>query len=44
MPSRCVNPYLVKLNRSYTASELAALLKSHKNTAPMAARGIVATR
>jgi len=32
MASRRVNPYLVKLHRSYTATELAALLNVHKNT------------
>lgn len=32
MPSKRVNPYLVKIHRSYTASELAARLGLHKNT------------
>ena len=32
MPTRRVNPYLVKLNRSYSASELASCLGAHKNT------------
>ena len=32
MPTRRVNPYLVKLNRSYSASELAICLGVHRNT------------
>jgi hypothetical protein len=32
MPCKRVNPYLVKIHRSYTASELAARLGLHKNT------------
>lgn len=32
MPARRANPNLVKLHRSYTASELAARLGVHKNT------------
>lgn len=32
MPCKRVNPYLVKIHRSYTASELAARLELHKNT------------
>jgi hypothetical protein len=32
MPARRINPYRVKRNRSYTASELSALLGVHKNT------------
>lgn len=32
MPARRVNPYRVKLLRTYTVAELAACLKVHKNT------------
>jgi hypothetical protein len=32
MPCKRINPYLVKIHRSYTASELAARLGLHKNT------------
>src|ERR1051325_6058053 len=32
MPCKRVNPYLLKIHRSYTASELAARLDLHKNT------------
>ena len=32
MPSRRINPYLIKVHRSYSASELAACCGVHKNT------------
>ena len=32
MPARRINPYAVKLNRSYDVRELAACLGTHKNT------------